>query len=203
VKTCKKLDPNLANYYEPISEDEEFLNGLVIENEETSEPEDMSQDADISDVLDNTEDRLMYDVHENNDLKLGDDDSCRVIICEERPLYCPETEDISDSEWDLSFPLFDDVIPSGHVGSDTYCESDGTCKDTLRKKSVKINIERVETLRGGVITKVRRTATLEYSQAGKKFQQDADEVVQEVYDFLHNEFMDNFVSNTDFIGLYI
>ena len=63
----------------------------------------------------------------------------------------------------------------------------------LGMTSVKINIERVETLRWGVITKVRRTATLEYSQAEKKFQQDADEVVQDVYDFLHDEFMDNFV----------
>jgi len=45
----------LENYYEPISKDEEFLNGLVRENEETSEPKDMSQDADIPDVLDNTE----------------------------------------------------------------------------------------------------------------------------------------------------
>ena len=45
----------------------------------------MSQDADILDVLDNTEviDPLMYDVHENNDLKLGDGDSRRVIICED------------------------------------------------------------------------------------------------------------------------
>ena len=185
----------MENYYEPISEDEEFLTGLFTENEETSEPKDMSQDADTSDVLDNTEviDPLMCDIDENNDVELGDGDSRRVIICEEGPLYRPETEYISDSECDLPLLPFDDVIPSGNVGSDTYRESHGTCKETLRKTSIKINIERVETLPGGVITKVRRTATLEYSQAGKTFQRDADNVVQDVYDFLHDEFMDYFV----------
>ena len=93
-----------------------------------------------------------------------------------------------------------DVFPSGNVGPDTDSESDGTCVGTLRKTSVKINIERVETWRGGVITKVHRTATLEYSQAGKMFQ-DAYEVVQEMYDFLHDEFMDNLVWNLDFLGI--
>jgi len=145
----------------------------------------------------------MYDVDENNDVELGDGDSRRVIICEERSPYRPETEDIIDSECDLPLLPFDDVIPSGNVGSDTDAESDGTCDETFRKTSVKINIEKVETSRWGVITKVRRTATLEYSQAGKTFQRDADDVVQDVYDFLHDECMDNFVWNTDFIGLHV
>jgi len=145
----------------------------------------------------------MYDVDENNDVELGDGDSRRVIICEERPPYRPETEDISDSECDLPLLTFDDVFPSGNVGSDTDAESDDTCDETFRKTSVKINIEIVETSRWGVITKVRGTATLEYSQAGKKFQRDADDVVQDVFDFLHDECMDNFVWNTDFIGLHV
>jgi len=79
------------------------LNGLIAENEETSEPKDTYQDADISDVLDNTVviDPLMYDVKENNNVELGDGDSRRVILCEERPSYRPETEDITDSECDF------------------------------------------------------------------------------------------------------
>jgi len=87
----QKQDPNLENYYEPISEDDEFLNGLIAENEENSEPKNTYQDADMSDVLDNTVviDPLMYDVDENNDVELRDSDSRRVIFCEERPSYRP------------------------------------------------------------------------------------------------------------------
>jgi len=102
---------------------------LIAENEETSEPKNTYQDADISDVLDNTVviDPLMYDVDENNDVELRDSDSRRVM-------RGAPFSDISDSECDLHVPLlpFDDVIPSGNVGSDTDSESDGTCDETFR-----------------------------------------------------------------------